>query len=155
MQPSSPEPTARRPVWMWAGAAAGLAIAVGMFLVGSRSRTPAAASRQPTETFVASGTVLLGDGTSFVRDDRGGCAGTGDHAGIRDGAPVIITTGDSFAGGKLTDARVLADGTCQFRFSVPGVPARQDAYLLTVADRDPRQYIEHELRSALLALRVD
>jgi hypothetical protein len=140
---------------MWVGAAVGLALAVGMFLNGNRSRTPAAASRPPAETFVASGAVLLGDRASFVGDDRGGCAGTGEHAGVREGAAVIITTGDSFAGGKLTDARVLADGTCQFRFSVPGVPARQDGYLLMVAERDPRRYIEHELRSALLALRVD
>ncbi|WP_319462746.1 hypothetical protein [Micromonospora sp. RTP1Z1] len=155
MQPSHPEPTARRPVWMWAGATAGLALAVTMFLNNSGPRTPAAASRPPAETFVVSGAVLLGDGASFTRDDHGGCAGTGDHADIKDGAPVLITTGDGFAGGKLTDARALIDGTCRFWFSVPGVPTGQDTYLLMVADRDPRQYIEHELKSALLALRVD
>ncbi|MEV4480650.1 hypothetical protein [Micromonospora coxensis] len=104
---------------------------------------------------MSTGTVLLGDGASFLTDDHGGCAGTGDHAGTKDGAPVVIATGDSFAGGTLTDARALTDGTCQFRFSVPGVPTRQDTYLLMVADEEPRRYVEHELRSALLALRVD
>ncbi|MDG4815328.1 hypothetical protein O7628_07380 [Micromonospora sp. WMMD956] len=112
-------------------------------------------SRPPTETFVVSGAVLLGDGVSFVRDDHGGCAGTGDHADIKDGAPVIITTGGSFAGGRLTDARALADGTCRFWFSVPGVPIRQDAYLLMVADLDARQHNGHDLKNALLALRAD
>ncbi|MFC8846916.1 MULTISPECIES: hypothetical protein [unclassified Micromonospora] len=104
---------------------------------------------------MVSGAVLLGAGASFVRDDHGGCAGTGDHADIKDGAPVIITTGDSFAGGKLTDARALTDGTCRFWFSVRGVPTRQDTYLLMVADEGPRQYNERELKSALLALRAD
>ncbi|RGC70407.1 hypothetical protein C5N14_02900 [Micromonospora sp. MW-13] len=42
---------------------------------------------------------------------------------MKDGAPPIITTGDSFAGGRLTDARALTDGTCQFRFSGPGSAA--------------------------------
>ncbi|NBE81946.1 hypothetical protein [Micromonospora rubida] len=155
MQPLRSAPTTHRSVWMWAGAAAGLALAVTMFLNSSKTRTPAAASRPPTETFVVSGAVLLGDSASFVRDDHGGCGGTGDHAGVKDGAPVLITTRDGFAGGKLTDARALTDGTCQFRFSVPRVPTGQDTYLLMVAGQDPRQYIEHELKSALLALRVD
>jgi hypothetical protein len=155
MQPLHPEPTGQRPVWMWAGAAAGLALAVIMFLNSSKPRTPAAASRPPTETFVVSGMVLLDDGASFIRNDHGGCAGTGDHADIRDGAPVLIATGNGFAGGKLTDASALTNGTCQLRFSVPGVPTGQDTYLLMVANRDPRQYIEHELKSALLAVRVD
>ncbi|MFI0791165.1 hypothetical protein ACH4OY_00450 [Micromonospora rubida] len=155
MQPLRPAPTAQRPVWMWAGAAAGLALAVIMFLNSSKPHTPAAANRPPTGTFVVSGAVLLGDGASFIRDDHGGCGGTGDHAGVKNGAAVLITTRDGFAGGKLTAARALTDGTCQFRFSVPAVPTGQDTYLLMVADRDPRQYIEHELKSALLALRVD
>jgi hypothetical protein len=155
MQPLHPEPTAQRPVWMWAGAAAGLALAVTMFLNSSKPHTSAAASRPPTETFVVSGAVLLGDSASFIRDDHGGCAGTGEHADIKDGAPVLITTGNGFAGGKLTGARALTNGTCQIRFSVPRVPTGQDTYLLMIANRDPRQYIEHELKSALLAVRVD
>ncbi|WP_431972774.1 hypothetical protein [Micromonospora haikouensis] len=155
MQPLQPAPAVRRSGWMWVGAAAGLALAVSMFVNSGRSHAPAATSRPPTETFVVSGAVLLGDGVSFVRDDHGGCAGTGDQADIKDGAPVIITTGGSFAGGRLTDARALADGTCRFWFSVRGVPTRQDAYLLMVADLDARQYNEHDLKSALLALRAD
>ncbi|QDY10501.1 hypothetical protein FJK98_27940 [Micromonospora sp. HM134] len=121
----------------------------------TKARTPAAASRPPTETFVVSGTVLLGDGASFVADGQGGCAGTGDHADVKEGAPVVIFAGLGFAGARLTDPRVLADGGCQFRFSVSGVPARQDSYLLMVADRDSRKYFEQELKSPLLALRVD
>ncbi|MEU8374228.1 hypothetical protein AB0C22_14020 [Micromonospora sp. NPDC048894] len=155
MQTLRPEPTARRAGWMWAGAAAGLLLAVGMFVNSNKSRTPASASRPPTETFVASGTVLLGDGASFVADGHGGCAGTGDHAGVKEGAAVIVTAGAGFAGGRLTDARAFPGGSCQFRFSVPGIPTKQDGYLLMVADGDPRRYLEHELRSALLALRVD
>ena len=93
-----PGPTARRPGWMWAGAAAGLLLAVSMFVNGNKARTPAAASRPPTETFVASGTVLLGDGASFVADGHGGCAGTGYHADVKEGAPVVIFASDSPAG---------------------------------------------------------
>ncbi|MFY1680569.1 hypothetical protein ACN265_03415 [Micromonospora sp. WMMD730] len=127
-----------------------------MFVGNStRARTPVAANRLPRETFVASGTVLLGDGGSFVTDGHGGCAGTGDHADVREGAQVVIFAGLGFAGGRLTDPRALADGTCQFRFTVPGIPVRQDSYLLMVADQDSRQYVEQELKSALLALRVD
>ncbi|MEV4843078.1 hypothetical protein AB0K20_07655 [Micromonospora matsumotoense] len=128
---------------------------MSMFVNGNKARTPAAASRPPTETFVASGTVLLGDGASFVADGHGGCAGTGDHADVKEGAPVVIFAGLGFAGGRLTDGRALTDGTCQFRFAVSGVPARQDGYLLMVAGWDSRQYVEQELKSALLALRVD
>ncbi|WP_422754678.1 hypothetical protein [Micromonospora sp. WMMD708] len=157
MQPLYEERTARRrPGWMWAGAAAGLLLAGGMFVGNStRARTPVAANRPPGETFVASGTVLLGDRGSFVTDGHGGCAGAGGHADVQEGAQVVIFAGLGFAGGRLTDARALADGTCQFRFSVSGIPARQDSYLLMVADRDSRQYVEQELKSALLALRVD
>ncbi|MGX4652258.1 hypothetical protein ACWCHM_01025 [Micromonospora sp. SCSIO 07396] len=157
MQPLYEERTVRRrPGWMWAGAAAGLLLAGGMFVGNStRARTPVAANRPPGETFTASGTVLLGDRGSFVADGHGGCAGTGGHADVQAGAQVVIFAGLGFAGGRLTDARALADGTCQFRFSVSGIPARQDSYLLMVADRDSRQYVEQELKSTLLALRVD
>lgn len=155
MQPLHPEPTSRRPVWMWAGAAAGLGLALTMFLNNSGPHTSAAASQPTTGTFVVSGAVVLGDGASFTRDDHGGCAGTGAHADVIDGAPVLITTTDGLATGRLTDPRALTDGTCRFWFSVRGVPTGQDAYLLMVADRDPRQYAEQELTSALVSLRVD
>ncbi|MEU1755875.1 hypothetical protein ABZ436_24890 [Micromonospora matsumotoense] len=128
---------------------------MSMFVISHQARTPAAASRPPTETFVVSGTVLLGDGASFVADGHGGCAGTGEHADVTERAPVIVTAGAWFAGGRLTDARALPGGGCQFRFSVPGIPTEQDGYLLMVAEGDPRRYLEHELKSALLALRVD
>ncbi|MFI7577848.1 hypothetical protein [Micromonospora sp. NPDC049497] len=155
MQPLHPEPTSRRPVWTWAGAAAGLALALTMFLNTRAPNTPSAASRPATETFVVSGAVVLGDGTSFTRDDRGGCAGTGAHADVVDGAVVLITTTGGFAGGTLTDPQALADGTCRFSFSAPRVPAGQDAYLVMVADQDPRQYTEQELTGPSVSLRVD
>ncbi|SBT40497.1 hypothetical protein [Micromonospora auratinigra] len=154
---SQPTPSARRPGWMWAGAAAGLGLALTMFLNHNGGvRTPAAAVPPPTETFVVSGAVVLGDAASFTRDDHGGCTGTGTHADVTAGAPVLIMTGGGgFAGGKLTDARALTNGSCRFGFTVAGVPARQDSYALTVADGEPRPYVEQELRSALLALRLD
>ncbi|SCG77257.1 hypothetical protein [Micromonospora inositola] len=155
MQPLHPEPTSRHPVWMWAGAAAGLGLALTMFLNNSGPRTRAAASRPTTGTFVVSGAVVLGDGASFTRDDHGGCAGTGAHADVIDGAPVLITTTGGLAAGRLADPRALTDGTCRFWFSVRGVPTRQNAYLVMVADRDLRQYSEQELTGALVSLRVD
>ncbi|MBM0240593.1 hypothetical protein JNW88_32330 [Micromonospora sp. ATA32] len=156
MQPLHPETTARRPVWMWAGAAAGLGLAVTMFLNNSGPRTPAAASRPTaTGTFVVTGAVVLGDGASFTRDDHLGCAGTGGYADVRDGAPVLIATAGGFAAGKLTDPRALTDGTCRFFFTVRGVPAGQDTYLLMVADQESHQYVEQELKAWLVSLRVD
>lgn len=155
MQPSHPEPTSRHPVWMWAGAAAGLALALTMFLNNSGPRTRAAASPAPTSTFVVSGAAVLADGASFTRDDHGGCAGTGAYADVVDGAPVLVMTTGGMAAGRLTDPRALTDGTCRFWFSVPRVPAGQDAYLVMVADRDSRQYAEQELAGALVSLRVD
>ncbi|MDZ5443544.1 hypothetical protein U2F26_12465 [Micromonospora sp. 4G57] len=155
MQPLHPEPTSRRPLWTWAGAAAGLALALTMFLNNSGPRTGAAASRPTTGIFVVSGAVVLGDGASFTRDDHGGCAGTGAHADVVDGAPVLITTTGGLAAGRLTDPRALTDGTCRLWFSVRGVPTGQDAYLVMVADREPRQYAEQELTGALVSLRID
>ncbi|MFE9957370.1 hypothetical protein [Micromonospora sp. NPDC005299] len=155
MQPLHPEPTSRRPVWMWAGAAAGLGLALTMFVNNSGPSIRAAASRPTTSAFVVSGAVVLGDGASFSRDDHGGCAGTGARADVIDGAPVLIMTTAGLAAGKLTGARALTDGTCRFWFSVPGVPTGQDGYLVMIADRDPRQYAEPELTGALVSLRVD
>jgi hypothetical protein len=140
---------------MWAGAAAGLGLALTMFLNNSGPRTQAAASRPTTGTFVVSGAVLLADGESFTRDDHGGCAGTDAHADVIDGAPVLITTSGGLATGRLNTPRALTDGTCRFWFSVRGVPTGQDAYLVMVADRDPRQYAEQELIGTLVRLRVD
>ncbi|PZG03003.1 hypothetical protein [Micromonospora deserti] len=155
MQPLHPEPTSQRPVWMWAGAAAGLGLALTMFLNNSGPRTRATASQPTTGSFVVSGAVVLGDGASFTRDDHGGCAGTGAHADVIDGAPVLITATGGLAAGRLTDPQALSDGTCRFWFSVRGVPTGQDAYLVMVADRDLRQYAEQELTGALVSLRVD
>ncbi|MEV0428695.1 hypothetical protein [Micromonospora sp. NPDC050495] len=155
MQPLHPEATSRRSVWMWVGGAAGLALALAMFLNNSRPPTPAATSRPATSTFVVSGAVVLGNTASFARDDRGGCAGTGAHADVINGAPVLITTTGGLATGQLTDPRALTDGTCRFWFSVLGVPTGQDAHLVMVADRDTRQYAEQELTGALVSLRVD
>ncbi|MFR9775417.1 hypothetical protein ACL02O_05090 [Micromonospora sp. MS34] len=154
MQPSYPAPTQRRNVWMWAGAAAGFGLAVTSFL-GARHAHPAAApSRPPAENFVVTGAVVLDGGTSFIPDDHGGCAGTGGHADIKDGTPVLLTTGAAMAGGRLTDGRTLTDGTCRFWFAVRGVPAGQDTYLLMVAGQDPRQFTEQELKSTVVTLRL-
>ncbi|MEU5939934.1 hypothetical protein ABZ807_12205 [Micromonospora sp. NPDC047548] len=155
MQPLHPESTSRRPVWMWAGGAAGLGLALAMFLNNSGPLTDAAASRPTTGTRVVSGAVVFGDGASFTRDDHGGCAGIGAHADVIDGAQVLIMTTGGLAAGRLTDPQALTDGTCRFRFSVRGVPTGQDAYLVMVADRDPRQYTEQELTGAPVSLRVD
>lgn len=155
MQPLHPEPTSRRPVWMWAGAAAGLGLAVTMFLNNSGPRPRAAASRPATGAFVVSGAVVLGDGASFRRDDHGGCAGAGAHSDLVDGAPVLVMTTGGLAAGTLTDPQALTDGTCRFWFSVPGVPTGQDAYLVMVADGDPHQYAEQDLTGALVSLRLD
>ncbi|MEU8262252.1 hypothetical protein AB0C02_16680 [Micromonospora sp. NPDC048999] len=155
MQPLHPEPTTRRPLWTWAGAAAGLGLALTMFLNNSGPRTRAAASRPTTGTFVVSGTVVLDDGASFTRDDHSGCTGTGTHADVIDGAPVLIMSTGGLAAGRLTKPQALTDGTCQFSFSVPGVPTGQDAYLVMIAERDPRQYAEQELTVTLVSLRVD
>lgn len=140
---------------MWAGAAAGLGLAVTMFLNNGGSRTPAVAQQPTTGTFVVSGAVVLGASASFSKDDHGGCAGTGAHAGVVDGALVLITTTGGFAAGRLSDPQALSDGTCRFWFSVAGVPTGQDAYLVMVADREPRQYAEQDLTGASVSLRVD
>ncbi|MFC4022047.1 hypothetical protein ACFOW4_29485 [Micromonospora sp. GCM10011542] len=155
MQPLHPEPTSRRPVWTWAGAAAGLALALTAFLNNSEPRTPAAARAPITGTFVVSGVVLLGDRDSFTRDDHGGCAGTGSHADVTDGALVLITTTAGFASGTLTGPQAFSDGTCRFLFSVQGVPGGQTTYLVMVGEHGPRQYTERELTGALVNLRLD
>lgn len=155
MESSRPHVSRQRPVWMWAGAAAGLGLALTMFLNNSRSRTYPATPHTATRTFVVSGTVVLGDATSFMSDDHGGCTGTGAHADVTDGAMVLITTTGGLAAGRLSDPQALTDGTCQFRFSVPGVPTGQDAYLVMVAEQDLRQYAEQELTSTSVHLRVD
>lgn len=155
MQPLHPQPAPQNSVWMWAGAAAGLGLAVIMFLNNSGPRTPATASQPTTGTFVVSGTVVLGDGASFTRDNHGGCTGTGAHADVIDGAPVLITTTGGLAAGTLTNPHALTDGTCRFSFSARGVPTGQDAYLVMVADQDSRQYTEQELTGASVSLRFD
>ncbi|MER7456621.1 hypothetical protein [Micromonospora sp. NPDC126480] len=155
MQPSRPEPTPQRSIWMWAGAAAGLALAVLMFLNSGGGRVPAAANQPVTDTFAVSGTVVLGAAAAFIRDDHGGCAGTGAHADVVDGALVLVAAAGGLAAGKLTEPQALPDGTCRFRFSVDRVPAGQDAYLIMVADREPRQLTEPELTGPQLSLRID
>ena len=155
MQPLDPELTPRRPVWMWVGAAAGLGLALNMFLNNNGLRTGAAAAQPSTGTFLVSGTVVLGDSTSFTADGHGGCAGSGTHADVVDGALVLVTAKGGFGGGTLTAPRTLDDGTCWFSFSVPEVPAAQDSYLVMVASQDPREYTGQELTAGLATLRLD
>lgn len=155
MQHEHPEPTPRRPVWMWAGAAAGLGLAVTMFLNNSAPHARPAASRPSTGTFVISGTVVLGDRAFFAEDGHGGCAGTGTRADVVDGAPVHVMTTGGFASGKLTDPQTTDNGACRFSFTIPAVPAGQDAYLVMIADQEPRQFAEQDLTSGLASLRLD
>lgn len=154
MEQSQAEPTPRRPIWMWAGAAAGLALAVSMFLNNRTPHTRAAASRPSSGTFLISGTVVLGDGASFTKVDGGGCTGAGAHADVVDGAPVLIVTPAGAASGTLSVPRTLDGDTCVFSFSVPEVPKGQNRYVVMVADQDPLQYAEDQLTGALVSLRL-
>ncbi|TDB71285.1 hypothetical protein [Micromonospora sp. KC721] len=155
MQPLHAEPASRRSVWMWVGAVAGLGLALSMFLNNNGPRTRVVARPSATSAFMVSGVVVLGDSASFSRDGRGGCGGTGTHADVVDGALVLITTTGGLAAGRLTDPQALTDGTCRFAFSVPGVPTGQDVYLVMVAHRDTRTYLERELTGEPVRLRVD
>lgn len=118
---------------------------------GSRPSSPAGPA------FVVSGAVSISDrdSGSFTRDGRGGCAGAGDYAEVRDGALVVIV-GDvqSSAFGQLTDGRVLTDGTCRFWFAVPKVPSGQDHYRLVVAYQDGGDYTEADLKGTLVTVRL-
>ncbi|SCL19721.1 hypothetical protein GA0070624_1824 [Micromonospora rhizosphaerae] len=104
-----------------------------------------------------SGAVVIADtsGESFSRDGRGGCAGGGDYANIRDGAPVVIYVDDrDSAVGQLTDGRFLTDGTCRFWFAVREVPAGHDRYRLQVSEQDGGEYSEADLKAGLVTIRL-
>lgn len=153
MQPSPP--ARRNQAWMWAGGAAGLALAVTSFLGAHRARPAAAPSPPATEMFVVTGAVVLDDARAFTRDDHAGCAGTGGHAGVRDGAAVVLIAGGAaFAGGRLREGQALFDGTCRFWFAVRNVPAGQGPYLIQIADEDARQYPEQDIHGPLVTLRL-
>jgi hypothetical protein len=140
---------------MWVGAAAGLALALSMFLNNNGPRGQATAVKPGTGNLRISGEVLLADSASFTKVDGGGCAGSGVYADVVEGASVVITTTGAVAGATLTGSRAAADGSCRFSFSVSEVPTGQDAYLVMIADQDLHQYAESELTGALTSLRLD
>ncbi|GAA1894154.1 hypothetical protein [Asanoa iriomotensis] len=139
---------------MWVGAVAGLALAVNMFLNRNQPPTPAVADRPSSGSFVVSGAVVLG--SSFTKDDQGGCAGTGTHADVVEGAAVVVVTaGAGFGGGELAVSQALDDGTCRFSFSVNDVPAGEGTYVVMIGGQDVRNYSEEQLTAGLVNIRLD
>ncbi|MBM0228826.1 MULTISPECIES: hypothetical protein [Micromonospora] len=63
----------------------------------------------------------------------------------------IAGSGRSVAAARLTDGRVLTDGTCRFWFSVP---AGQDGSRLLVVGRDGGAYTEAGLNGTLVMVRL-
>ncbi|SNS69586.1 hypothetical protein SAMN05421812_101448 [Asanoa hainanensis] len=156
MQPLETPPTPRRPPWLWLGGFLGLLLAVGMFRASYSGSRPEEPVLPPIfGTFVVSGAVVLGDSASFTKDGHGGCAGTGAHAGVVDGARVVVTTSSGSTSGTLTLPRLADDGTCWFSFSVPDVPSLQAPYAVVVAGEKAREYTEQELTAGLTSLRLD
>ncbi|MFC4149396.1 hypothetical protein ACFO0M_24370 [Micromonospora mangrovi] len=131
------------------------AIATSVLLGVVRHAAHPAQSAPADAGFVVSGAVSIAGNGSFTRDGRGGCAGAGQYADLRNGAPVVIA-GDEppMATGQLADGRALTDGTCRFWFSVPKVPARQDGYRLMVVGRDGGAYTEAALKGTLVTVRL-
>lgn len=131
------------------------AIAASVLIGVVRHSADPAPSAPAGADFVVSGAVAVSGSGSFTRDGQGGCAGTGQYADLRNGAPVVIAGDEpTIASGQLADGRALTDGTCRFWFSVPKVPAGQDGYRLMVVGRDGGAYTEAALKGTLLTVRL-
>jgi hypothetical protein len=151
----------RRRLWPYVTFAVILAVGLAAVLLrprltGDRPADPAAAAS--VTDFTVNGNLALGPG-QFVPVDGTSCAGTPAYKDLVVGAVVTVTDAQ---GGVLRTGRISAlvldgtggAGTCDLKFTVPGIPIGKGTYGIAVADREVTKYDETKLRSGPLQMSV-
>jgi hypothetical protein len=149
----------RRRLWPYIAILAVVAAAAAVFIwprvKGDKSDTPAAAAG--VTTFNVNGTLALGPG-QFVPVDGTSCAGTPTYKDLTEGTAITVTDGAVLGAGRLgamTLDGLGSAGTCDLKFSVPGIPIGKGTYGVEVAHRGATKYDEAKVRSGPLQLFVN
>lgn len=112
----------------------------------SKSTSRSTASLPPGPTFEMAGqfSIVTGQTTAF-QVSNGECVGDGKASAIIPGAAVKVTdvAGKVLGTGQLSDGSPIGVGTaiasCDFDWSVSGVPDGQSFYRIVIAGRPPIQ----------------
>jgi hypothetical protein len=159
--PSPHRPARRRRLWPYAVVVLVLAAALTVVFLwprldGGKSDTPAAAA--VATAFTVNGVLALGPG-QFTTSDGTSCAGTPKYADYIVGAAVTVTdsAGGVLGSGKVTSMTLdgLGEaGTCDLKFSVPGIPAGKGSYGIEVAHHGSMKYDESKVRGGTVQMSV-
>jgi hypothetical protein len=140
--PSAPEPKSKRLRWA-------LLAGLGVALIGllGWSLTPSTFDMEGTYTLAQMAAVRTG----YASDN---CTGNFWHPSVEAGAAVTVKDAD----GKVIATSVLRDGvvtgalTCEFGFTVPGVPADSKFYSIEIAHTGEVIYPEDKAKTPALSL---